>query len=74
MFESFSAQINEGLIDIVAPFPYYYPNFNESKIQDDIFHDSMDRITWRTKQNYDISYLMNYCYKKSQYYLQVPGI
>jgi hypothetical protein len=71
LFQKFEAEINEGIIDIVVPFPDYYPDFNQLELQDNIFHDKADRVKWRTKQNYDISYLMNYCYKRSDFYLQV---
>ncbi len=71
MFQKFETEINDGIIDIVVPLPDYYPDFNQLDLQDNIFHDKTDRVKWRTKQNYDISYLMNYCYKRSDYYLQV---
>ena len=71
LHDNFASEIDEGTIDIVAPQAEYYPKFEEFNIKDAIFNDSLERIRWRTKQNYDIAYLMNYCYTKSEYYLQV---
>jgi alpha-1,3-mannosylglycoprotein beta-1,4-N-acetylglucosaminyltransferase A/B len=69
--ESFFKDINHGHIDILIPDPDFYPNFDYIKIDDHIFNDSADRIKWRIKQNYDYSYLMNYCSYRGDYYLQV---
>ena len=71
LYNNFGQEIESGLIEIVVPFSIYYPNFNEFNVTDEIFHEPNDRIKWRTKHNYDISYLMNYCQNRSQYYLQV---
>jgi alpha-1,3-mannosylglycoprotein beta-1,4-N-acetylglucosaminyltransferase A/B len=48
----------------------FYPNF-ENLPPDRIFGDDKKRVKWRTKQNYDVSYLMAYCHTKGQYYLQL---
>ncbi len=36
-----------------------------------MFQDQPSRVKWRTKQNYDYSYLMTYCQKRGKYYLQI---
>ncbi|CAF1012317.1 unnamed protein product [Brachionus calyciflorus] len=64
-------QFDIGLIDIIQPPNTFYPNFTESIKPDHIFNDTVDRIRWRKKQNYDISYLMNYASNRGKYYLQL---
>lgn len=68
---NYKKELDEGLIDIIVPPGDYYPDLNNFDVKDELFNDPIERIKWRTKQNYDISYLMNYCYTRSQYYLQV---
>lgn len=66
----FSNELESGLLEIVVPPIEFYPNFNLLP-QDRVFNDSKERVKWRTKQNYDFSYMMAYCQKKGIYYLQV---
>lgn len=63
-------EVETGLFDIIVPPGEFYPDL--SKIQSDkVFNDSLDRKKWRTKQNYDFSYLMLYSQRRGQYYLQL---
>jgi alpha-1,3-mannosylglycoprotein beta-1,4-N-acetylglucosaminyltransferase A/B len=71
IYENYKKEIDDGIIDIIVPPSDYYPDLNKVDVKDELFNDPLDRIKWRTKQNYDISYLMNYCFTRGQYYLQV---
>ncbi|XP_064545961.1 alpha-1,3-mannosyl-glycoprotein 4-beta-N-acetylglucosaminyltransferase B-like [Drosophila montana] len=55
---SFRAHIASGLIDIIAPAPDYYP-------------DTEENVSWHSKQNLDIAYLMAYAHSKGTYYVQL---
>ncbi|XP_032290382.1 alpha-1,3-mannosyl-glycoprotein 4-beta-N-acetylglucosaminyltransferase B isoform X2 [Drosophila virilis] len=55
---SFGAHIARGLIDIIAPAPDYY-------------RDSEENVSWHSKQNLDIAYLMTYAHSKGTYYVQL---
>jgi len=68
---TFRSEIDSGLLEIIVPEKDYYPNFDRVVLTDRIFGDKPSRVKWRRKQNYDISYLMSYCYGKGLYYLQV---
>ena len=66
----FRFETDSGLLEIIVPPSEYYPEMNNVK-DDVVFNDSKDRVKWRTKQNYDFSYLMTYSQKRGKYYLQV---
>ena len=66
----FKAETEKGLLELIVPPSKYYPDFSKIK-NDQVFNDSSDRVKWRTKQNYDVSYLMAYAQKRGNYYLQV---
>ena len=68
--QAFEFEIDNGLLDIIVPQTEFYPNLNTLD-EDIVFHDSRERVKWRTKQNYDLSYLMTYAQKRGVYYLQV---
>ena len=69
----FRAETENGLLELIVPPAKYYPDFSSIKT-DQVFNDSSDRVRWRTKQNYDISYLMAYAQKRGNYYLQVNSL
>lgn len=62
--ERFRKYIDDGLIEIIAPPPSYYPNFELEEKHPDPMNDPPVRIKWRTKQNLDYAYLMMYCKNK----------
>ena len=68
--QAFKFEIDTGLLDIIVPPTEFYPNLNTLG-EDRVFNDSRERVKWRTKQNYDFSYLMTYSQKRGVYYLQV---
>lgn len=64
----FSDAMQLGILEIIAPSPYYYPNLNDLK---DRFGDTLERVKWRTKQNLDYTYLMMYARSRGTYYVQL---
>lgn len=64
----FPAEMESGLLEVLAPSPAYYPDFTTLK---QTFGDSLERVKWRTKQNLDFAYLMLYARMRGSYYLQL---
>ena len=64
----FLIEVQEGIIDVIAPPQYYYPDLDHLP---STFNDPKERVKWRSKQNLDYSYLMMYAQKRGQYYLQL---
>ncbi|XP_052006309.1 alpha-1,3-mannosyl-glycoprotein 4-beta-N-acetylglucosaminyltransferase B-like isoform X2 [Xyrauchen texanus] len=60
--------VSSGLIEVISPSTHYYPDFSALK---ETFGDSMERVRWRTKQNLDYSFLMQYAQNKGTYYVQL---
>lgn len=60
---AFEPYIECGLIEIIAPSPSYYPNFDKLRIT---LNDSLERVKWRSKQNLDFAYLMAYAQTKGE--------
>ncbi|XP_042349868.1 alpha-1,3-mannosyl-glycoprotein 4-beta-N-acetylglucosaminyltransferase B-like [Plectropomus leopardus] len=65
---NFPKEVQSGLVEVVSPSQYYYPDFNSLR---ETFGDSKDRVKWRTKQNLDYSFLMLYAQDKGTYYVQL---
>ncbi|KAK2839054.1 hypothetical protein Q7C36_013868 [Tachysurus vachellii] len=66
--KNFPDDVKSGLVEVIAPSPFYYPNLSNLK---ETFGDSKERVKWRTKQNLDYSYLMLYAQDKGTYYVQL---
>ncbi|XP_017330065.1 alpha-1,3-mannosyl-glycoprotein 4-beta-N-acetylglucosaminyltransferase B-like [Ictalurus punctatus] len=66
--ENFPDDVKSGLVEVISPSPFYYPNLSNLK---ETFGDSRERVKWRTKQNLDYSYLMLYAQHKGRYYIQL---
>ncbi|KAM9357337.1 alpha-1,3-mannosyl-glycoprotein 4-beta-N-acetylglucosaminyltransferase B [Symphorus nematophorus] len=66
--KSFPREVQSGLLEVVSPSQYYYPDFSSLR---ETFGDSKDRVKWRTKQNLDFSFLMLYAQDKGTYYVQL---
>ncbi|GLD72214.1 alpha-1,3-mannosyl-glycoprotein 4-beta-N-acetylglucosaminyltransferase B-like protein [Lates japonicus] len=64
---SFPKEVQSGLLEVISPSQYYYPDFTSLR---ETFGDSKDRVKWRTKQNLDFSFLMLYAQDKGTYYVQ----
>ncbi|KAI9581475.1 alpha-1,3-mannosyl-glycoprotein 4-beta-N-acetylglucosaminyltransferase A [Glossina fuscipes] len=65
---AFEYHLENGLIDVVAPAPSYYPDFNRLHAT---LNDSLERVKWRSKQNLDFAYLMAYAQTKGTFYVQL---
>ncbi|KAK2849559.1 hypothetical protein Q5P01_009393 [Channa striata] len=66
--KNFPKEVQSGLLEVVSPSRYYYPNFTSLK---ETFGDSKDRVKWRTKQNLDYSFLMLYAQDRGTFYVQL---
>lgn len=64
----FAAEVESGLIDIISPPVYYYPDLDNIP---ETFGDTQERVKWRTKQNLDFAFLMMYCSSRGTYYVQL---
>lgn len=60
---AFEPYIENGLIEVIAPSPSYYPNLDKLRIT---LNDSLERVKWRSKQNLDFAYLMAYAQSKGK--------
>jgi len=60
--------IENGLIEIISPPLDFYPDFDNIKLS---LNDDKHRVKWRTKQNYDFTYLMMYSSIRGKYYIQL---
>jgi alpha-1,3-mannosylglycoprotein beta-1,4-N-acetylglucosaminyltransferase A/B len=60
--------IENGLIEIISPPIEFYPDFEKLKLS---LNDDKQRVKWRTKQNYDFTYLMMYSSIRGKYYIQL---
>lgn len=66
---NFTEDFLSGLIEVIAPNShYYYPRLENLKIN---FGDSIERVRWRSKENLDAIFLMNYAKIKGKYFLMV---
>ncbi|PZC77699.1 hypothetical protein B5X24_HaOG203066 [Helicoverpa armigera] len=65
---AFPKQVENGLIEVIAPSGAYYPNFETLPVT---LGDSHKRVKWRTKQNLDTIYLMAYAQSKGTFYLML---
>ncbi|XP_041638451.1 alpha-1,3-mannosyl-glycoprotein 4-beta-N-acetylglucosaminyltransferase A-like [Cheilinus undulatus] len=65
---NFPKEVQSGLLEVVSPSQFYYPDFSGLS---ETFGDAKDRVKWRTKQNLDFSFLMFYAQDKGTYYVQL---
>ena len=71
---AFKKELDEGFMDIIVPPNEFYPDLEKiagQSVGKNTFNDPFERIKWRTKQNYDFSFLMSYSLKRGMYYLQL---
>jgi alpha-1,3-mannosylglycoprotein beta-1,4-N-acetylglucosaminyltransferase A/B len=64
----YDKHIENGLIEIISPPIDFYPDFDKLKLS---LNDDKQRVKWRTKQNYDFTYLMMYSAIRGKYYIQL---
>uniref|UniRef100_A0A3Q3C1K9 Zgc:154054 n=1 Tax=Haplochromis burtoni TaxID=8153 RepID=A0A3Q3C1K9_HAPBU len=68
IMKNFPKEVQSGLLEVISPSQYYYPDFASLK---ETFGDSKERVKWRTKQNLDFSFLMLYAQDKGTFYVQL---
>ncbi|XP_035018176.1 alpha-1,3-mannosyl-glycoprotein 4-beta-N-acetylglucosaminyltransferase B [Hippoglossus stenolepis] len=66
--KNFPKDVQSGLLEVIAPSQYYYPDFDSLT---ETFGDSKDRVKWRAKQNLDFCFLMLYAQDRGTYYVQL---
>ena len=64
----YDKHIESGLIEIISPPMEFYPDFDQLKLS---LNDDKQRVKWRTKQNYDFTYVMMYSAVRGHYYIQL---
>ncbi|PIO64412.1 N-Acetylglucosaminyltransferase-IV region, partial [Teladorsagia circumcincta] len=69
LMETYSVEIEQGLLEVAAIPPKWYDPDMEDILP--TFNDSSARMLWRTKQNQDYIYMMNYGSKRAEYYMQL---
>ena len=65
----FPAQIQSGVLEVIAPPTSFYPNFDTLV---PTLGDEIRKVKWRAKQVLDYAFLMMYAHQRSSaYYLQL---
>ena len=59
---------DSGLIEIISPPGEFYPDMASLK---QTLGDDMERVTWRSKQALDFSFLMMYAKDRGTFYVQL---
>ena len=68
ILKSFGKYIDQGLVTVIEAYPGYYPPLTNLKKK---YGDSDRRITWRSKENIDATFVMCYCKDLTQYYIHL---
>ena len=68
MTKKFTLHINTGFIQIIQASPDFYPQLDGLKRN---FKDKPERVSWRSKQIVDFSFLFLYSQNISEYYMQL---
>ena len=68
LLKTFDKYIEQGFLTVIEAYPEYYPDLNNIKEK---YGDSVQRRTWRAKENVDNSFLMCYCKDFSHYYIHL---
>ncbi|XP_046381799.2 alpha-1,3-mannosyl-glycoprotein 4-beta-N-acetylglucosaminyltransferase C-like isoform X1 [Haliotis rufescens] len=66
--DEFSAHVLNGFIHMMRAPDSYYPSLDALRTT---FGDAEYRVKWRSKQNLDYAFLMNYAKDLSEYYMQL---
>lgn len=65
---AFAAQLDAGLLEVLAPPAAYYPDWEQQR---QTLNDPPERVRWRSKQNLDFAFLMAYAQPKGTFYVQL---
>jgi len=66
--KQFQKHLDSGLIEIISPPGEFYPDMASLK---QTLGDDMERVTWRSKQALDFSFLMMYAKDRGTFYVQL---
>ena len=66
--KQFQKHLDSGLMEIISPPAEFYPDFTGLK---QTLGDDMERVTWRSKQSLDFSFLMMYAKSRGTFYVQL---
>lgn len=66
--ETYDEYIQSGHIQVITLPPQLYPDFN---LIPRTYNDSVERLTWRSKQNIHYAFLFRYCHNISDFYMHL---
>lgn len=66
--KQFHKHLESGLMEVISPPAEYYPDMAGLK---KTLGDDMERVTWRSKQSLDFSFLMMYAKNRGTFYVQL---
>jgi len=66
--KQFQKHLDSGLLEIISPPSEFYPDMSGLK---QTLGDDMERVTWRSKQALDFSFLMMYAKDRGTFYVQL---
>ena len=76
----FKTSVESGLMDLIVVPQSFYPDLDALAQTADRNGDSIERWKWRSRENLDAAFLMNYAYPRSKFYVMseddvttVPG-
>lgn len=64
----FSEYCENGVIEVISPPVSYYPDMDKLRTN---LNDPMERVKWRSKQNLDSAFIMEYSQSKAKYFIQL---
>ena len=77
---AFPKAVDSGLLDLIVTPPAFYPDLNKLATITERNGDSIERWIWRSRENLDAAFLINYAYRKARFYVMseddvitVPG-
>lgn len=66
--KQFSQHLESGLMEVISPPAEFYPDMTGLR---KTLGDDMERVTWRSKQSLDFSFLMMYAKNRGTFYVQL---
>jgi len=66
--KQFQKHLESGLMEVISPPLEFYPDMTALK---KTLGDDMERVTWRSKQSLDFSFLMMYAKSRGTFYVQL---
>merc|ERR1719308_676154 len=66
--KQFQKHLESGLMEVISPPLEFYPDMTALK---QTLGDDMERVTWRSKQALDFSFLMMYAKDRGTFYVQL---